>query len=98
MPPSLNLILGVREIPLKIKLGRSLEIEILRQHVEHVGEEGELGSDEEDSDLHLGDPNLTQLVMTEEEQRDHDSFALALPSVQDKKGKNPFMEGFPGES
>ena len=39
-----------------------------------VGEEGELASEEEDPDLHQGDPNLTQLVMTEEEQQDFDSF------------------------
>ena len=33
------------------------------------GEEGELASEEEDPDLHQEDPNLPQLVMTEEEQR-----------------------------
>ena len=36
------------------------------------GEEGELASEEEDPDQ--GDPNLSQLVLTEEEQRDFDSF------------------------
>ena len=56
------------------------------------GEEGQLLSGEEDSDLHQGDPNLTQPVMTEEEQRDYDSFALASPSVQYKKGKTPLWK------
>ena len=51
------------------------------------GEEGDLASDEEDPGLHRGDPNLTQLVLTEEEQRDFESFTLASPSVP-QKGKN----------
>ena len=38
------------------------------------GEEGELASDEEDPGLDRGDPNLTQLVLTEEEQRNFESF------------------------
>ena len=37
-------------------------------------EEGELASEEEDPDLHQGDPNLSQLVLTGEKQRDFDSF------------------------
>ena len=51
-------------------------------HVYHVdpseGEEGEFTSKEEDPDLHQGDPNLTQLIMTEEEQRDYDFFSSGL--------------------
>ena len=63
-------------------------------------EEGELVSDEEDPNLDRGDPNLTQLLLAEEEQRDFESFTLASPIVSQKgkKGKVPFMEGFPGES
>ena len=66
------------------------------------GEEGELAIDEEDPGLHRGDPNLTQLVLTEMEQRDFESFALASPSVSQKgKKRKPLfttIEGFPGES
>ena len=51
------------------------------------GEEGELASEEEDPDLHQGDPNLSQLVLTEKEQRDFDSFNEASTSSQSKKGK-----------
>ena len=51
------------------------------------GEEGELASKEEDPDLNQGDPNLSQLVITEEEQQDFDSFNEASMSSQSKKGK-----------
>ena len=70
--------------------------EISRDHdleQDHVdppeGEEGELASEEEDPDLHQRDPNLSQLVLTEEEQRDFDSFKEASTSSQCKKGKTP---------
>ena len=41
------------------------------------GEEGELASEEEDPDLHQGDPNLSQLVLNRR----------ASTSSQSKKGK-----------
>ena len=69
--------------------------------VNHVdpseGEKGELASEEDDPNWHQGDPNLTQLVMTAEEQRDYDSFAGASLSVHGKRGKTPFLDSFPGE-
>ena len=34
------------------------------------GEERELGSDQKDPELNQGDPNLDQLMLTEEEQKD----------------------------
>ena len=37
------------------------------------GEEGELASEEVDPNLHLGDSILSQLALTEKEQRDFDS-------------------------
>ena len=56
-------------------------------HMDSEGEEGELASEEEDPDLHRGDPNLTQLVGMEEEQRYFYNFALASLGVQGRKGK-----------
>ena len=55
-------------------------------------EEGELlASEEEDPNLHQGDPSLTQLVMTEEEQQDLDSFAVAVAVDQaPAQGPTPF--------
>ena len=50
-------------------------------------EEGELTSECEDPNLHHGDPSLSQLVLTEEEQRDFDSFNEMSTSSQSKKGK-----------
>ena len=50
------------------------------------GKEGELASEEEDPDLHQGNPNLSQLVMTEEEQQAFDSLNEASTSSQNKKG------------
>ena len=61
-----------------------------------VEEEG-LFSEDDDPDLHHGDPNLSQLVLTEEEQQDFDSFdetSEALTSSQTKKGK-PHYGRFP---
>ena len=55
-------------------------------------EKGELlASEEEDPNLHQGDPSLTQLVMTEEEQQDLDSFAVAVVVDQaPAQGPTPF--------
>ena len=63
-------------------------------HVDHSeGEEGELASDEEDPEINQGDPNLDQLMLTEEEQKHFESFALALPSLSVQKGKiNPLWK------
>ena len=59
--------------------------------VDHVnppeGEEGELTSEKEDPDLHQRNPNLSQLVLTEEELRDFDSFNEASTNFHSKKGK-----------
>ena len=56
----------------KISRDQGLEQDPSPGQVDHVdppkGEEGELASEEEDPDLHQGDPHLSQLVLTEEEQ------------------------------
>ena len=66
--------------------------------VDHVdppeGEEIQGASEEYDPDLHQGDPNLSQLVLTEEEQRDFYYFNEASTSSQSKKGK-PCYGRFP---
>ena len=48
--------------------------------------EGELASDEEEPDLNQGDPNLDQLMLTEDEQKDFESFPLASLSISLQKG------------
>ena len=51
-------------------------------------------SEDEDPNLHHGNPNLSQLVMTAEEQRDFDSIDETSMSCQRKKGE-PHCERFP---
>ena len=59
------------------------------------GKEGELSSDHEDPDLVQGDPNIGQFMLTEGEQGDFDTFALAWLSVflqKGRKGKTPLWK------
>ena len=75
---------GAREDPLKnkirLKLMRTLSLSREREPSPDlvdpsVGEDGELVFEEEDLGLDQGDSYLTQFMLTEEEQKDFDSFS-----------------------
>ena len=54
-------------------------------HDDHL-EGGDLASEEDPTDI-PGDPILENLMMTEEEERDFETFALASPNVSKRKSR-----------
>ena len=101
MPPSLKANSGSKgdssQVQVQVQeISRDPDQDLEQDQVDHVNppeEEGGLASeDDEDPVLQQGDPDLSQLVLTEKEQQDFDSFNEASTSSQIKKGKTPLCK------